>query len=70
MPKNVYGTTLNFGRRRIPMPERNEEETQIVEFEIEELEQKIAPGLISGCATCNGCSHPGCIGCKVADGLE
>lgn len=36
------------------------------EFEIEELKDKdldeVAGGL-SGCSTCNGCSHSGCMGC-------
>jgi hypothetical protein len=42
------------------------EKDQIVEFELEELEQKIAPSLVVSCGTCSGCSGcatSGCSGC-------
>ena len=40
---------------------------RIIEFELEELEQKIAPSLVvscSGCTGCSGCSNGGCAGCS------
>jgi hypothetical protein len=43
------------------MSEKDEE--QVIEFIIEEFEQKIAPSLVSGCGGCGGCGSPGCVPC-------
>jgi len=43
------------------MPEKDKNE--VVEFELEELEQKIAPSLVTACGGCTGCSQPGCSTC-------
>lgn len=47
--------------------EENEQENKILDFEFEELEQRIAPSILSSCSNCSGCSgcaNGGCSGCE------
>ncbi|MCA1568638.1 MAG: hypothetical protein LC803_23930 [Acidobacteria bacterium] len=41
------------------------EQNDSLEFQLEELEQKIAPGLVAACGGCSGCALPGCSTCSV-----